>query len=164
MSYRPEKWVPKPKIHDVFAITLENLEQLKALIGATDVRVAYNRNRTVLVEWTMMHRESFSGMVGQYIVRNDHGEFLVLDTEELTRDYMPYIPEVKTKNVVFNHEELGRLLAVHRNDETNEVDEVLFELPSGNPATFSRRVDELVPQESDEIVEKKQNSNSKESK
>ena len=139
MGYQPEKWIPKPKAVDVFLIALENVEDIKNLLGATSVRQAYNRNRTILIEWTMMHRETFSGLVGQYIVRNERGEFDVLDPAELREDYLPFVEEVKTPQAVFEHEKLGRLLAVHETD--GEVDGVVFELPNGNAESFDIRKD-----------------------
>ena len=104
MGYQPEKWQPKEKIVDVFLISLENIEDIKSLLGATSVRQAYNRNRTILIEWTMMHRETFSGLVGQYIVRNDRGQFEVLDPSELREDYVPHVEEVTNAEAVFTHE------------------------------------------------------------
>ena len=155
MTYQPEKWQPKVKVVDVFLIALENIEDIKNLLGATSVRQAYNRNRTILIEWTMMHRETFSGLVGQYIVRNDRGEFDVLDPAELREDYVPFVEEVTNVEAVFEHAKLGRLLAVHETE--GEVDGVVFELPNGNAESFDIRkdveqvseveVDEEVPEE-----------------
>lgn len=139
MVYQPEKWQPKVKVVDVFLIALENIEDIKNLLGATSVRQAYNRNRTILIEWTMMHRETFSGLVGQYIVRNDRGEFEVLDPNELREDYVPYVEEVTNAEAVFTHDKLGRLLAVHETD--GNVDGVVFELPSGVAESFDIRKD-----------------------
>lgn len=138
--YKPEKWVPKAKALDVFLVQLDNLEDIKLLLGATSIRQAYNRNRTILIEWTMMHRETFSALVGQYIVRNDRGEFEVLDAAELREDYQPYIEETKVDKVNLTHPELGRLVAVEKKD--GKFDEVVFELPDGTPASFSVRRDE----------------------
>lgn len=135
MVYSPEKWVPRQKTVDVFEIQLANLESIRNLLGATDAHVAYNRGGTILVEWTMMHRESFSGLVGQYIVRNDRGEFEVLDVNELRADYEPFIEHVETGNVELNHPNLGRLLAFNEHDGV--IDEVIFELPDGSPAAFT---------------------------
>ena len=140
MGYSAEKWVPLQKTVDVFEIQLANLEAIKLLLGATDVRVAYNRGGTILVEWTMMHRDSFSGLVGQFIVRNDRGEFQVLDSHELRTDFEPYIETVDTGNTELNHPNLGRLLAF--NEHANVIDEVIFELPDGSPAVFVRKVEE----------------------
>lgn len=139
MAYQPEKWEPKSKVVDVFLIALENIEDIKNLLGATSVRQAYNRNKTILIEWTMMHRETFSGLVGQYIVRNDRGEFEVLDPNELREDYVPHVEEVTNAEVVFTHEKLGRLLAVH--ETAGEVDGVVFELPNGVAESFDIRKD-----------------------
>ena len=139
MPYQPEKWLPKPKPVDVFLIALENIEDIKNLLGATSVRQAYNRNRTILIEWTMMHRETFSGLVGQYIVRNDRGEFDVLDPAELREDYVPFVEEVTNVEAVFDPAKLGRLLAVHETE--GEVDGVVFELPNGNAESFDIRKD-----------------------
>lgn len=139
MTYQPEKWQPKVKVVDVFLIALENIEDIKNLLGATSVRQAYNRNRTILIEWTMMHRETFSGLVGQYIVRNDRGEFDVLDPAELREDYVPFVEEVTNVEAVFEHAKLGRLLAVHETE--GEVDGVVFELPNGNAESFDIRKD-----------------------
>ena len=139
MAYQPEKWEPKSKVVDVFLIALENIEDIKNLLGATSVRQAYNRNKTILIEWTMMHRETFSGLVGQYIVRNDRGEFEVLDPNELREDYVPHVEEVTNVEAVFTHEKLGRLLAVH--ETAGEVDGVVFELPNGVAESFDIRKD-----------------------
>lgn len=140
--YQPEKWMPKPNPVEVFLISLENIQDIQTLLGATSVRQAYNRNRTILIEWTMMHRETFSGLVGQYIVRNDRGEFEVLDADELRQDYVPFIEEAKSTEVVFNHPELGRLLAVRKDDEGGP-EAIVFELPSGNAETFVLEADIL---------------------
>lgn len=153
--YTPEQWVPKPKKIEVFAISIENLEDIKFLLGATSARVAYNRNRTILIEWTMMHRETFSGLVGQYILRDDRGRFQVLDAEELRRDFQPYVDEIAMPELSFNHDELGRLVAVHNQDGV--IDEVIFELPDGTPATFVSkevRKDEEIIEE--ELVDEKE--------
>ena len=138
MVYSPEKWIPRQKTVDVFEIQLANLESIKLLLGATNAHVAYNRGGTILVEWTMMHRESFSGLVGQFIVRNERGEFDVLDAHDLRADFEPYIEEVKTGNVELNHPNLGRLLAFNEHEDV--IDEVIFELPDGSPAVFTRKV------------------------
>ena len=152
MTYQPEKWQPKVKVVDVFLIALENIEDIKNLLGATSVRQAYNRNRTILIEWTMMHRETFSGLVGQYIVRNDRGEFDVLDPAELREDYVPFVEEVTNVEAVFEHAKLGRLLAVHETE--GEVDGVVFELPNGNAESFDIRkdVEQVSEVEADEEV------------
>lgn len=138
--YKPEQWVPKTMALDVFHVQLDNLEDIKILLGATSIRQAYNRNRTILIEWTMMHRETFSALVGQYILRNHRGEFEVLDPEDLREDYQPYIPEVKMEKVTLTHPDLGRLVAVEKKD--GEFSEVLFETPDGSPITFDVRRDE----------------------
>lgn len=152
MGYQPEKWQPKEKIVDVFLISLENIEDIKNLLGATSVRQAYNRNRTILIEWTMMHRETFSGLVGQYIVRNDRGQFEVLDPSELREDYVPHVEEVTNAEAVFTHEKLGRLLAVHETEGV--IDGVVFELPNGRAESFDIRkdVEQVSEVEADEEV------------
>lgn len=140
--YKPEQWIPKAKPLEVFLVQLDNLEDIKILLGASSIRQAYNRNRTILIEWTMMHRETFSALVGQYIVRNERGEFEVLDQSDLREDYQPYIKETKVDKVVLTHPELGRLVAVEKKD--GKFTEVVFELPNGDPASFVVRKDEPI--------------------
>lgn len=148
MGYEPELWVPKPKIVEVYLISLETIQDIKNRIGATSVNQAYNRNRTILIEWTMMHRETFSGLVGQYIIRNDKGVFEVVDSIELRSDYQPHINEVKAPDVSFNHPKLGRLLAVHETD--GAPDKVVFELPDGEAVSFDIVKDVVVESVSDD--------------
>jgi hypothetical protein len=138
--YQPESWVPKQKPLQVFLVQLTNLEDIKILLGATSIRQAYNRNKTIVIEWTMMHRETFSALVGQYIVRNERGEFQVMDPDELRTDFQPYIEEAKVEKVSLSHPELGRLVAFDKNDEG--FTSVVFELPDGSPAEFVVRRDE----------------------
>lgn len=134
-----EKWVPRPNAVDVFPITLEGLQELKSLLGATDVRSAYVRGGEVVVEWTMMHREVHAGIVGQYIVRNARGEIKIMDKSELRSDYMPLVEGVADGPVFGHHPELGEILAVHHTDGV--PDEVLFALPDGTPAQFVLKKD-----------------------
>lgn len=142
MSYAVEKWVPRQKPVDVFLINLEALDELGELIGATSVRTAYNRGGTILIEWTMMHRETFAGLVGQYIVRDRYGELEVLDTNQLMSNYEPFMEKTESEVSLGEYSELGKLLAVHAVD--GAIDEVLFELPDGSPATFVIKNDEDV--------------------
>lgn len=146
--YTPGKWVAKPKPLEIFHVQLENLEDIKLLLGATSIDTAYNRNRTILIEWTMGNRETFAALVGQYIIRNDRGGFEVVDQEQLLEDYEPFVEETTTPEVNLTHPQLGRLVAFDTTDGV--ISEVLFELPDGNPAKF------VVPQV--EIVDKGEQS------
>lgn len=132
--YQPDLWVPRPQPVQVFHVMLDNLNDIRDLLGATDVRQAYNKNRTILIEWLLPHRDTFAALVGQYIVRNSQGEFEAIDPDELRRDYQPFVEEVDAEVISLSHEKAGRLMAVHEQDGV--VTEVLFELPSGDPASF----------------------------
>lgn len=87
--YMPENWIPVTKRVEVFKIALDTIEDLKTLFGASSVRTAYNRGGTILIEWTMQHRDTFAGLVGQYVVRNYKNELVVLDWDQLIIDYKP---------------------------------------------------------------------------
>lgn len=151
MVYKAEKWVPRPKPIEAFLISVENSAELKTLLNATDVRTAYMKGGKILFEWTMMHRETFTGLVGQYIIRNDRGEFEVLDKSELRADFEPYVERTERVSVA-EHPELGVIVGVDSKGGT--IKEVLFKLPDGSPATF---VPKGEVKESSDSVEKKQN-------
>lgn len=133
MVYKAEKWVPRPKPIEAFLISVENSAELKTLLNATDVRTAYMKGGKILFEWTMMHRETFTGLVGQFIIRNDRGEFEVLDKSELRADFEPYVERTERVSVA-EHPELGTIVGVDSKEGT--IKEVLFKLPDGSPATF----------------------------
>lgn len=153
MAYKAERWAPLPIPVDVFLIALESTEDIKTLLGATSVRVAYNRGGTILVEWTMMHRETFAGLVGQYIIRKPNGEFQILDSDELMSTFAPVIDE-KTEDEGYydGMDKLGKITAVYEHDGT--VEEILFELPDGTPATFTLKTPEEAKAEAEATLEK----------
>lgn len=146
MPYQAETWIPRPRPFDVYKIELHALEELKQLLGATNVRSAYVRDGTVVVEWTMMHREEFFGLVGQYIMRNDRGEFKVVDKSELRSDFQPFIEDIPVVHEPV-HPILGKIVAVGH-DENGVINEVLFQLPDGTPERF---VTEKEPAEVEDI-------------
>lgn len=134
----PEKWVPKVKVLDVFRVSIDTTDELKDLLGATSVNVGYlHRGREIVVEWTMFHRESFIANVGEYIIRNERGEFTVVDKSVLRRDYEPFVEKAVDADFDAVAQDLGRLLAVHNKD--GAVSEALFQLPDGSMATFVRK-------------------------
>lgn len=150
--YKAERWAPLPIPMDVFLIALETTEELKNLLGATSVRVAYNRGGTILVEWTMMHRETFAGLVGEYVIRKPNGEFHVVSSDELMSTYAPFSEEVTDEaDSGVGAEKLGKVLAVYQIDGV--VKEALYELPDGTPATFVRKSDEEVKAEAEAHIE-----------
>lgn len=143
--YKSERWAPLPIPVDVFLIALETTENLKTLLGATSVRVAYNKGGTILVEWTMMHRETFAGLVGQYIVRKPSGEFQILDSDELMSLYAPFVEEKDEDEGFYNGmDKLGKISAVY--EHAGVIEEILFELPDGSPATFRLKSDKEEPE------------------
>ena len=139
MNYVPEKWVPRQTPVEAFLIQLETVEDLKLLLGATSANVAYNRGKTILVEWTMMHRETFAALVGQYVVRDQQGKFEVMDFADMLVKYEPFIETIDPPEKLNGELELGKLLAVASNE--GNVEEILFELPDGTQATFARKVE-----------------------
>lgn len=145
--YQPEKWIPRPKPVDVFRVSLDHLDDIGKLLNASSVSTSYMRGGKVLVEWTMMHRETFSALIDQYIVRNDRGEFQVLDVHELRADYQPEIKSSPAKAPEAVHPLVGKIAAV-QTDSDNKIVEVLFELPDGSPANF---VPKSVLKESDPV-------------
>lgn len=150
---KAERWAPLPIPVDVFLIALETTEDLKNMLGATSVRVAYNRGGTILVEWTMMHREQFAGFVGEYVVRKSTGELIVMPADELMSTYAPWTPpeEIATTSVP-GAEKLGKVLAVYNVDGV--VQEAVYELPDGTPATFVRKTEEEAKVEAEAHIEK----------
>lgn len=150
MNYVPEKWVPRQDPVEAFLIQLETVDELKTLLGATSAKAAYSRGNVILIEWTMMHREIFGGLVGQYVVRDIRGNFEVLDFAELLLKYEPFMEKVDIPDKLNGEEELGKLLAVASTD--GNVEEILFELPDGTPATFVRKTETSVDKK-DEVLE-----------
>ena len=155
MVYKAEKWVPRPKPIEAFLISVENSAELKTLLNATDVRTAYMKGGKILFEWTMMHRETFTGLVGQFIIRNDRGEFVVLDKSELRADFEPYVERTERVSVA-EHPELGTIVGVDSKEGT--IKEVLFKLPDGSPATFVPKTEVRESNESKENRDGRNNS------
>lgn len=161
--YKSERWAPLPIPVDVFLIALETTENLKTLLGATSVHVAYNKGGTILIEWTMMHRETFAGFVGQYIIRKSSGEFVILDADELMNTYAPFVePKAEDEGYYNGMDKLGKITAVYEHD--GAIEEILFELPNGSPATFVLKTPEEVKTAAEtllEVIKLEENQNNK---
>lgn len=88
-----EKWQPDPSVVTAVRVTVEDVETIRNWIQSiyempTTETVSYQRGNEIIIDWHVKYRDSFSTMVGDYLVLNDKREFRVVDEEQFKKEFV----------------------------------------------------------------------------